>query len=110
VLRESLLAPVTSIMGIVMAHQLHPFRMTDEKISFSEALAQAQARVCGIGSEHGCERRDAAQKIGLLASLAFGCWMEQRDILCEGYPGDTQGHRVLRLRGFAVKLVAQAGS
>ena len=102
VLRESLMGNrVRSIIGIVNGTTNYILtRMTEEKLSFAEALAHAQAQgfaeadpTLDIGG------RDAAQKIGLLASLAFGCWIDPADILCEGITAVTrQGHRVLPAR------------
>jgi homoserine dehydrogenase len=53
--------------------------------------------------------QDAAQKIGLLASLAFGCWVEPTDVFCEGIQGVTTKDIEFCLdSGFVFKLVAQA--
>ncbi|HVP19932.1 MAG TPA: homoserine dehydrogenase [Spirochaetia bacterium] len=112
VLRESLLGnQVKSITGIVNGTTNYILtRMTEEKLTFEEALARAQ--------KHGFAEADptldvggvdAAQKIGLLASLAFGRWIDPGDILCEGITEVTGKDIEFCLQsGFVFKLVAQA--
>jgi homoserine dehydrogenase len=84
--------------------------MTEEKLSFADALARA--RSLGFAEADpslDLSGGDAAQKIGLLASLAFGCWIEQKDVLCEGIESVTpQDIEFCLSSGFVVKLVAQA--
>jgi homoserine dehydrogenase len=112
VLRESLMGnKVRSIVGIVNGTTNYILtRMTEEKLSFPDALAQAQARgFAEADPTLDVNGGDAAQKIGLLASLAFDCWIEPRDILCEGITGVTQKDIEFCLAsGFVFKLVAQA--
>jgi homoserine dehydrogenase len=112
VLRESLMGNrIRSIMGIVNGTTNYILtRMTEEKLSFEEALAHAQKQgfaeadpTLDIGGI------DAAQKIGLLASLAFGRWVDPADILCEGITEVTSKDIEFCLQsGFVFKLVAQA--
>lgn len=112
VLRESLMGNrVRSIVGIVNGTTNYILtRMTEEKLSFPDALAQAQAKgFAEADPTLDVNGGDAAQKIGLLASLAFDCWIEPRDILCEGITGVTQKDIEFCLSsGFVFKLVAQA--
>ena len=108
VLRESLMGNrVKSIIGIVNGTTNFILtRMTEEKLSFAQALELAQAQgfaeadpTLDIGG------RDAAQKIGLLASLAFGSWIDPSDILCEGITGVTGKDVEFCLSsGFVIKL------
>jgi homoserine dehydrogenase len=85
-------------------------RMTEEKLSFSDALAQAQAKgFAEADPTLDVSGGDAAQKIGLLASLAFGCWVEPRSILREGIAAvSTKDIEFCLSSGFVIKLVAQA--
>jgi homoserine dehydrogenase len=112
ILRESLMGNrVTSIVGIVNGTTNYILtRMTEDKLSFPEALAQAQEK--GFAESDptlDVSGGDAAQKIGLLASLAFDCWIEPRDIFCEGIAGVTPKDIEFCLSsGFVFKLVAQA--
>ena len=112
VLRESLMGNrVRSIVGIVNGTTNYILtRMTEEKLSFPDALAQAQAKgFAEADPTLDVNGGDAAQKIGLLASLAFDCWIEPRDILCEGITTVTQKDIEFCLSsGFVFKLVAQA--
>jgi len=112
VLRESLMGNrVRSIVGIVNGTTNYILtRMTEEKLSFPDALAQAKAKgFAEADPTLDVNGGDAAQKIGLLASLAFDCWIEPRDILCEGITGVTQKDIEFCLSsGFVFKLVAQA--
>jgi len=112
VLRESLLGNrVTRILGIVNGTTNYILtRMTEEKLPYADALAQAQQKgyaeadpTLDVGGG------DAAQKICLLASIAFGCWIDWRQILCEGI--DTVSPRDIEFcqsAGFVFKLIAQA--
>jgi homoserine dehydrogenase len=112
VLQESLMGNrVRSIVGIVNGTTNYILtRMTEEKLSFEQALEYAQKQgfaeadpTLDIGG------KDAAQKIGLLASLAFGCWIDPEDILCEGITEVTTRDIEFCLQsGFVFKLVAQA--
>ena len=112
VLRESLLGNrVRSITGIVNGTTNYILtRMTEDKLSFEAALTLAQKHgfaetdpTLDIGG------RDAAQKIGILASLAFGRWVNPDDILCEGITEVTARDIEFCLQsGFVFKLIAQA--
>ncbi len=112
VLRESLMGNrITSLVGIVNGTTNYILtRMTEEKLSFDKALAQAQAHgfaeadpTLDIGGG------DAAQKIGLLASLAFGRWIDPDDILSEGITEVTEKDiEFCGASGFVFKLIAQA--
>jgi homoserine dehydrogenase len=112
VLQESLLGNrVTSIMGIVNGTTNYILtRMTEDRLSFADALAQAQARgFAEADPTLDVSGGDAAQKIGLLASLAFGCWVAPEDILCEGITTvDPRDIEFCQSSGFVFKLVAQA--
>jgi homoserine dehydrogenase len=112
VLRESLMGnKVRSIVGIVNGTTNYILtRMTEDKLSFPDALAQAQARgFAEADPALDISGGDAAQKIGLLASLAFDCWIQPQDIFCEGIAGVTQKDIEFCLSsGFVFKLVAQA--
>jgi homoserine dehydrogenase len=112
VLRESLMGNrVTSIVGIVNGTTNYILtRMSEDQLSFAEALAQAQKKgFAEADPTLDVNGGDAAQKIGLLASLAFGCWVEQKSILREGITGvSPKDIEFCRSAGFAIKLVAQA--
>jgi homoserine dehydrogenase len=112
VLQESLLGNrVTSLVGIVNGTTNYILtRMSEDRLSFEEALVQAQK--LGFAEADptlDVSGGDAAQKIGLLASLAFGCWIAPADILCEGISGvELKDIEFAKDSGFVVKLVAQA--
>jgi len=112
VLQESLFGNrVKSLMGIVNGTTNYILtRMTEEKLSFAEALAQAQKRgFAEADPTLDVSGGDAAQKIGLLASLAFGCWVPTADVLCEGITTvDPRDIEFCLDSGFVFKLVAQA--
>ena len=112
VLQESLMGNrVASVVGIVNGTTNYILtRMTEEKLSFADALAQAQAKgFAEADPSMDVGGGDAAQKIGLLASLAFGCWIEPADVLCEGISRvDPRDIEFCRDSGFLFKLVAQA--
>jgi homoserine dehydrogenase len=112
VLRESLLGNrVTRIVGIVNGTTNYILtRMTEEKLSFEESLRQAQAKgFAEADPTLDVSGGDAAQKIGLLASLAFGCWITPADILCEGITSvEPKDIEFCLSSGFLIKLIAQA--
>jgi homoserine dehydrogenase len=112
VLRESLMGNrVTSIVGIVNGTTNYILtRMSEDQLSFADALALAQQKgFAEADPTLDVNGGDAAQKIGLLASLAFGCWIEQRSILREGITAVSRKDiEFCRSAGFVIKLVAQA--
>jgi homoserine dehydrogenase len=112
VLNESLLGNrVGSIIGIVNGTTNYILtRMTEDRLSFNESLAQAQRRgFAEADPSLDLSGGDAAQKIGLLASVAFGCWIDPADILCEGITMVEQKDiEFCQGSGFLIKLVAQA--
>ncbi len=112
VLSESLLGNrVGSILGIVNGTTNYILtRMTEDGLSFAESLAQAQKKgFAEADPTLDISGGDAAQKIGLLGSLAFGCWIDPATILCEGIATVEQKDiEFCRESGFLIKLVAQA--
>jgi len=112
VLQESLLGNrVTSLAGIVNGTTNYILtRMSEDRLSFDDALAQAQKKgFAEADPTLDVSGGDAAQKIGLLASLAFGCWIAPADILCEGISTvELKDIEFAKESGFVVKLVAQA--
>ncbi|MEN9203861.1 MAG: homoserine dehydrogenase [Thermostichus sp. DG02_4_bins_136] len=85
-------------------------QMTQEGSSFEEALAVAQARgyaEADPGAD--VEGWDAADKIAILASLAFGLPVARDQIPCEGIRGiSATDIRYAREWGFTFKLLAIA--
>lgn len=112
VLRESLLGNrVASIVGIVNGTTNYILtRMTEEKLPYAEALRQAQQKgFAEADPSLDVNGGDAAQKISLLASIAFGCWVDSREILCEGIASVSPRDIEFCLSaGFVFKLIAQA--
>jgi homoserine dehydrogenase len=112
VLQESLLGNrVRSIVGIVNGTTNYILtRMTEDRLSFQDALAQAQARgFAEADPTLDINGGDAAQKICLLASIAFGRWITPSQILCEGIASvELKDIEFARDSGFQIKLVAQA--
>jgi homoserine dehydrogenase len=112
VLQESLLGNrVRSLVGIVNGTTNYILtRMTEDRLSFEEALALAQKKgFAEADPTLDVSGGDAAQKIGLLASLAFGCWITPAEILCEGITNvESKDIEFAKDSGYAVKLVAQA--
>ncbi len=112
VVRESLVANrVDSIVGIVNGTSNFILTMMSERsLSFAEALRQAQAAgfaeadpTLDVGGG------DSAHKISLLASFAFGGWIDYRELLCEGITGITAGEiEFAASAGFVFKLLASA--
>lgn len=85
-------------------------RMSDEGLDFAEVLKEAQALGYAEADPHfDVAGIDAAQKIALLASLAFGTWVRHQQVYTEGIDGlsrlDIDYAREL---GYRVKLLALA--
>ncbi len=112
VVRESLVANrVSRIMGIVNGTSNYILtQMSEKHVGFEEALAEAQARgfaetdpTLDVGGG------DSVHKITLLASFAFGGWIDQREVLREGITSITPGEiEFAASAGFVFKLVASA--
>ena len=85
-------------------------QMSDEGLDFAEALKEAQALGYAEADPHfDVAGIDAAQKIALLASLAYGTWVPHQHVHTEGIDGlsrlDIDYAREL---GYRVKLLALA--
>ncbi|GIX46815.1 MAG: homoserine dehydrogenase [Candidatus Tectimicrobiota bacterium] len=85
-------------------------RMSDQGLTFQEALKEAQALgYAEADPTYDVEGIDAAQKIALLSSLAFGAWVPQEAVYTEGItritPLDIGYAREL---GYRIKLLALA--
>jgi homoserine dehydrogenase len=112
VIRESLIGNrIRRILGIVNGTTNYILTcMTEEGLSFQEALKQAQE--LGFAESDptlDIQGGDAAHKISLLASFAFGSWIDYRRVLCEGITRITPGEiEFARSAGFVFKLIASA--
>ncbi|HOO77385.1 MAG TPA: homoserine dehydrogenase [bacterium] len=111
-LREGLAANrITSILGIVNGTTNYILsRMTDEGLSMDAALDEA--RVLGYAEPDpslDLAGLDSAHKLVILASLAFGAWLDYRKVLVEGIGGVTSEDILYTGElGYTVKLLAIA--
>ncbi len=85
-------------------------RMSEEGMSFNEALREAQRMgIAEADPSLDVDGWDAAHKITILASLAFGRWVDFRKVYVEGIrdltPSDIQFAKEF---GYAIKLLAIA--
>ena len=85
-------------------------RMSDQGLGFDEALKEAQdLGFAEADPSFDVDGVDAAQKICLLASLAYGTWVRQEDVYTEGITKITQlDIAYARELGYRVKLLALA--
>ena len=85
-------------------------RMSDQGLRFEEALKEAQdLGFAEADPSFDVDGIDAAQKISLLASLAYGTWVRQEDVYTEGITRITQlDIAYARELGYCVKLLALA--
>ena len=85
-------------------------RMSDQGLRFEEALKEAQdLGFAEADPSFDVDGIDAAQKISLLASLAYGTWVRQADVYTEGIAKVTQlDIAYARELGYCVKLLALA--
>ncbi len=113
-LRESLLGePITRILGIVNGTTNYILsRMTDDGVSYQEALAEAQS--LGYAERDptaDVEGYDAGAKVAIMATLAFGTSVVAGDVYHEGI-GSITSSDVAHARhlGFVIKPIAVAES
>jgi homoserine dehydrogenase len=111
-LRESLLAePVLRIMGIMNGTTNYILtRMSEAGADYSEALAEAQSLgYAEADPTADVEGHDAAAKIAIVASIAFGAEVTGADVECEGISKITADDIAFAARhGYSVKLLAIA--
>lgn len=85
-------------------------RMAGEGIDFATVLAQAQvAGYAEADPTEDIEGYDAASKLAIMASIAFGARVHPRDVFCEGIAGvEPVDFRYAGELGYAIKLLARA--
>ena len=102
---------VDSILGIVNGTTNYVLtRMSEEGLSFSEALSKAQERgYAEADPSADVEGKDAAAKLAILASMAFNSRVTLNDVYTEGIAGITPDDiRFGRDLGYVIKLLAVA--
>ena len=111
-LRESLLAePVLRVMGIMNGTTNYILtRMSEAGADYSDALAEAQSLgYAEADPTADVEGHDAAAKIAIVASIAFGAEVTGADVECEGISKITADDIAFAARhGYSVKLLAIA--
>ena len=111
-LRESLLAePVVRVMGIMNGTTNYILtRMTEAGADYAAALVEAQSLgYAEADPTADVEGLDAAAKIAVVASIAFGAEVTSDDVPTEGISGVSADDIAFAARhGYAVKLVAVA--
>ena len=111
-LRESLLAePVVRVMGIMNGTTNYILtRMTEAGAEYADALAEAQELgYAEADPTADVEGHDAAAKIAIVASIAFGAEVTSADVQCEGISKVAADDIAFAKRhGYAVKLLAIA--
>ncbi len=83
---------ILSIFGILNGTTNYILtKMTKEGVGFKEALKEAQKKgFAEANPELDIEGIDVAQKIAILSSIAFGSWINPKEIFCEGITSITQ--------------------
>ena len=94
---------IERLRGIVNATTTFILSAMADGRSYDDALAEAQAAgYAEADPSFDVDGRDAAQKLAILASIAWGRWRPETDVTTEGIVGvDVR-------RGEAVRLVAEA--
>ncbi len=111
-LREGLVAnEINSIHSIINGTSNYILtRMTEDGLGFSEALKLAQEK--GFAERDprlDVEGIDAAHKITILASLAFGGWVRFRDVYADGISRiESEDIEFAKAFGYVIKLLAIA--
>jgi homoserine dehydrogenase len=85
-------------------------RMADEGSTFAEVLADAQREgFAEADPSADVDGHDAAAKLAIMASIAFGARVHPRDVYCEGIRAvQPVDFRYARELGYAIKLMAWA--
>lgn len=104
------LGKITSIAGILNGTTNFILTRMAEGMKYEEALKIAQEKgFAESDPSFDVGGKDAAQKIAILASLAFGRWVNPKEVYCEGIteikPVDIEYAREL---GYVIKLLAIA--
>lgn len=111
-LRESLRGePITRVLGIVNGTTNYILtKMAEESMSYGDALAGAQRLgFAEADPTADVEGHDAAAKLSIVASIAFGQNVVASDVYCEGISAITPADIAIANRlGYAVKLLAIA--
>ncbi|MEY4819480.1 MAG: hypothetical protein RL200_192 [Actinomycetota bacterium] len=111
-LRESLRGePIKRVLGIVNGTTNYILtKMSEEGQSYAEALAGAQALgYAEADPTADVEGLDAAAKVSIIASIAFGCNVVAGDVYSEGISKISAADIAIAKRlGYAVKLLAIA--
>ena len=111
-LRESLRGePIKRVLGIVNGTTNFILtKMSEEGQSYAEALAGAQALgYAEADPTADVEGLDAAAKVSIIASIAFGCNVVASDVYSEGISKISAADIAIAKRlGYAVKLLAIA--
>jgi homoserine dehydrogenase len=111
-LRESLRAdPIASLEGIVNGTTNYVLtRMTEEGLSYADALAEAKR--LGLAEpdpSYDVSGRDAACKLGVLGTLAFGSYLDARDLGVTGIESlEAEDVKQAKAMGYLIKLLAAA--
>ena len=109
-LEQLSLGKIKSITGILNGTTNFILTRMGEGVDYHSALAIAQEKgFAEADPSFDVKGLDAAQKISILASLAFGRWINPSEVYCEGIteitPIDMEYAREL---GYAVKLLTMA--
>lgn len=111
-LRESLRGePINRVLGIVNGTTNYILtKMTEESMTYADALAGAQRLgYAEADPTADVEGHDAAAKLAIIASIAFGQKVVASDVYCQGISAITPADISIANRlGFAVKLLAVA--
>ena len=111
-LRESLRGePINRVLGIVNGTTNYILtKMTEESMTYADALAGAQRLgYAEADPTADVEGHDAAAKLAIIASIAFGQNVVASDVYCQGISAITPADISIANRlGFAVKLLAVA--
>lgn len=111
-LRESLLAePVDRVIGIVNGTTNYILtRMTEAGAEYADSLAEAQTLgYAEADPTADVDGHDAAAKIAIVASIAFGAEVTGADVACEGISSITADDIAFAGRhGYTIKLLAVA--
>jgi homoserine dehydrogenase len=104
------LGKITSIVGILNGTTNFILTKMSKGMNYESALKIAQEKgFAESNPEFDVEGKDAAQKISILASLAFGKWIKPKEVYCEGIteitPIDIEYAKDL---GYVIKLLAIA--
>jgi Homoserine dehydrogenase len=99
---------IHSLVGILNGTCNFIISKMEEGLEYQEALKLAQEKgFAEADPTFDVSGKDAGQKLAIISSLAFGCWIEEKDIIIEGIEKIQKiDHEIAQKWGMVIRLIA----